>query len=97
MNKDDLLKMLGNHEDNFVERKSDGVRDSELRQTVSAFANTVPAGREAMLFIGIHDRTGEVVGVANPYQPQRRIRDVCQGDCYPPIDYCERCPESDTI
>lgn len=87
MTKDDLLKQLANHEDNFVERKQEGVRDSELRQTVSAFANTVPDGREAVLFIGIHDKSAEVVGVGNPDQMQKRVREVCHADCYPPIDY----------
>jgi len=87
MTTDELLKMIGNHEDNFVERKLESVSPSELRQTVSAFANTVPEGRVAVLFIGIHDRTGEALGVSNPDQLQKRIRDVCHGDCYPPIDY----------
>lgn len=87
MTKDDLLKLLANHEDNFVERKQEGVRDSELRQTVTAFANSVPAGREAVLLIGVHDKTGAVVGVSNPDQLQKRVREVCHGDCYPPVDY----------
>lgn len=58
MNKDDLVKLLGNHEDNFVERKPEGVAPAELRQTVCAFANSVPEGRVGVLFIGIHDKTG---------------------------------------
>lgn len=87
MTADELLKLLGNHEDNFVERKQEGVATAELRQTVGAFANSVPEGREAVLFIGIHDKTGEILGVGNSDQLQKRIRDACQGDCYPPIDY----------
>lgn len=82
-----LRTLLGSHEDNFVERKSDAVKDAELRQTASAFANTVPEGREAVLFIGVHDRTGEVIGVRNPDALQKRIRNVCENDCYPPIAY----------
>lgn len=87
MNKDDLVKLLGNHEDNFVERKPEGVALAELRQTVCAFANSVPEGRVGVLFIGIHDKTGEVIGVGNPDQLQKRVRDAGQGDCYPPIEY----------
>lgn len=87
MNKEDLLKLLGNHEDNFVERKVEGARDSELRQTVCAFANSVPEGRVGVLFVGIHDKTGEVLGVTNTDHLQKRIRDAAQGDCYPPIDF----------
>jgi hypothetical protein len=87
MTPDELLRMIGNHEDAFVERKPDSVATSELRQTAGAFANTVPEGRAAVLFIGIHDKTGHILGVGNPDQLQKRIREVCQGDCYPPIDY----------
>ncbi len=66
MTPDELLRMIGNHEDAFVERKPDSVATSELRQTVGAFANTVPEGRAAVLFIGIHDKTGDILGVGNP-------------------------------
>lgn len=87
MTQDELLKLIGNHEDNFVERKPEGVATSELRQTVGAFANSVPEGRVAVLFIGIHDKTEDVLGVEKTDQLQKRIRDVCHVDCYPAIDY----------
>ena len=87
MNKDDLMKLIGNHEDNFVERKQEGVTPAELRQTICAFANSVPEGSFGVLFIGIHDKTGEVIGVGNTDQLQKRVRDAGQGDCYPPIKY----------
>lgn len=87
MTKDQLLPLLGNHEDNFVERKSEGVTAGELGQTVCAFANSVPEGRAGVLFVGIHDKTGEVVGVTNTDQLQKRVREAAQGDCFPPITY----------
>lgn len=87
MTRDELLKKINDHEDNFVERKSEAVSPSELRQTVGAFANSVPEAREAVLFIGIHDKTGEVIGVGNTDQLQKRVRAVCHGDCFPPIEY----------
>ena len=87
MNNEDFLNLLGNHEDNFVEKKQEGVRPDELRRTVSAFANTVPEGRVAVLFIGIHDKTGQAVGVINTDQLQKRVREVYHNDCYPPINY----------
>lgn len=87
MTHDDLVKRISCHEDNFIERKPEGVAPSELRQTVSAFANTVPEGRVAVLFIGIHDKTGEILGVGNTDQLQKRIRDACHNDCYPAIEY----------
>src|ERR1700737_3512877 len=65
MNKVDLLRLVGNHEDNFVERKPESVSKAELRQTVCAFANSVPQNREAVLFVGIEDRAGAVLGVKN--------------------------------
>lgn len=87
MPSDELIQRLGNHEDNFTERKSEGVTSAELRQTLSAFANTVPEGRTAVLFVGVRDKDGAVVGAANTDQLQKRIREVCEVDCYPPIQY----------
>ena len=87
MTTDDLLKLLGNHEDNFVERKQEGVKEADLRRTLCAFANTVPEGRVAVLFIGLHDKTGAPTGVSNPDQLQKRVREVCHDDCYPPLEY----------
>lgn len=87
MTDDQLLALLRKHEDNFVERKSEGVTASELRQTVCAFANSVPEGRDGVLFVGIHDKTGEIAGVGNTDQLQKRVREAAQNDCYPPIAY----------
>lgn len=87
MTHDELLVLIDRHEDNFIERKPESVAPTELRQTVGAFANSVPEGRTAVLFIGIHDKTGEILGVRNTDQLQKRIRDVCQNDCYPAIQY----------
>ncbi|MHB8347387.1 MAG: RNA-binding domain-containing protein [Acidiferrobacterales bacterium] len=66
MMRDALLNKIRDHKDNFVERKLEGVTNAELRQTVSAFANTVPEGRHAVLFIGLHDKTGEILGGVLP-------------------------------
>lgn len=87
MTDDQLLALLSKHEDNFVERKSEGVTASELRQTVCAFANSVPEGRHGVLFVGIHDKTGDITGVGNTDQLQKRVREAAQNDCYPPITY----------
>lgn len=46
MTTDELLRRVGDHEDNFIERKPEGASPAELRQTPCAFANTVPEGRE---------------------------------------------------
>jgi predicted HTH transcriptional regulator len=80
MAKDDLLRLIANTEDNFIERKQEDVRASELRQTICVFANSVPAGREAVHFIGIHDKTGAVMGVTNPDEQQKRLREASHRD-----------------
>jgi predicted HTH transcriptional regulator len=85
MTRDEILARLNDKEDNFVERKSEGVSPRDIRQTASAFANTVDA-RDAVLFIGVHDRTGEVVGVGNAEAVQKRVSEACD-DCYPAITY----------
>lgn len=70
-----------------MERKSEGVTAAELRRTACAFANSVPEGRVGVIFIGLHDKSGEVTGVGNTDQLQKRVREAIQADCYPPIEY----------
>ena len=82
----DLLKRLQDPEDNFVERKSAGVSSSDIRKTVSAFANTV-VDEDAILFVGVEDKTARIVGVVDPESIQRKIDAACTADCYPPIAY----------
>ncbi|WP_179403796.1 AlbA family DNA-binding domain-containing protein [Burkholderia guangdongensis] len=82
---DDELKLrLADHEDNFVERKPSGVNERELRQTLSAFANALAPDRAGVLFIGIADKGGAVVGVANTDSEQKHVRkaaDACYRAC----------------
>lgn len=94
MTKEEVLARLRNREDNFVERKAAGVSPGELRKTVSALANTVE-GKEAILFIGVHDRSGEIIGVENTDKLQMNIRRACKEDCYPPIEYVSEVIEHD--
>jgi hypothetical protein len=83
----ELLQRLSDHEDNFIERKSAGVKSQELRQTLSAFANSLTADREGILFLGIDDRTGAITGVpvGQADMLQKRVREAAESDCYPPI------------
>ncbi len=88
MTKAELLTRLSAHEDNFVERKSEGMAAREIRKTIAAFANTVD-GREAVLFVGVQDRGGAITGVTDTDALQKRVREACE-DCYPSIKYsCE--------
>lgn len=84
MTDDELRQRLGDHEDQLVERKSEGVKGDELRQTLSAFANTIQAGRVGILFIGVADKGGMITGVPNSDSVQKRVREAAN-DCYPPI------------
>lgn len=81
-----LLHRLADHEDNFVERKTEAAANGdEIRKAVVSFANTVPEHREAVLFIGVTD-DGSVVGVTDPDGMQKTVRRACER-CYPRIAY----------
>jgi hypothetical protein len=86
MTKDELLSRVGHLEDNFLERKSAGVKPGEIRQAIVSFANSVPPGRFAVLYIGVHDKTGKIEGVKSTDALQQRVREALD-DCYPPITY----------
>jgi hypothetical protein len=86
MTSDAFLNRLRNHEDNFVERKPAGVNAAEIRQTLVAFANSVTQGREAILFIGVHN-DGRIQGVESPDKLQKTVREQCERVCYPPISF----------
>ena len=76
-------------EDNFTERKLEGAKPEELRRTIVAFANSLPEGRTAVLFVGVTE-TVDIKGVSNPDAMQKKMRSVCERDCFPPIKYrCE--------
>jgi hypothetical protein len=84
MTDDELRQRLADHEDQLVERKSEGVKRDELRQTLSAFANTLQPKGIGILFVGVTDRDGVITGVANSDSVQKRIREAAD-ECYPPI------------
>jgi predicted HTH transcriptional regulator len=89
MKESDLLEMLGTgstQESSLIERKPDNFKDREARKVVVAFANSTPEGQEAVLFIGLHDKTGDVIGVANPDELQRKYGRAL-AECYPSITY----------
>jgi len=84
MTEDELRQRLADHEDQLVERKSDGVKRDELRQTLSAFANALQPADVGVLFVGIADKDGTITGVANSDSTQQRVREAAEG-CFPPI------------
>ncbi len=81
-----LLHRLADHEDNFIERKTEAAANrDEIRKAVVSFANSVPEHREAVLFIGVTNN-GSVVGVKDPDGMQKTVRLACER-CYPRIAY----------
>jgi len=79
----DLINRLKDHEDSFVERKPNA---SDLKATIVAFANSVPLGREAIIYVGVRDN-GEVIGVENTDSVQKKIQRMCDEVCYPRIHF----------
>jgi hypothetical protein len=69
-------------EDHLTEKKSENDL-KDLLKTVVAFANSVQPGHVAQILIGELD-DGNVQGVKNPDQLQRKIRETCEKP-YPPI------------
>ncbi len=78
-------RRLGSHEDNFTERKLEGVKGEDLRRTLVAFANSLPEGERAFLYIGVAD-DGTLVGVRDPDEVQKRINQAASA-CYPDISF----------
>lgn len=83
MTPQELIARLGAHEDSFVERKSQGIKPQDIRKAVTAFANSLPEGEQAVIYVGISDK-GAVEGCQNPDVVQKRVREAAD-DCYPPL------------
>ena len=86
MNVEELTRRITDFEDGWTERKEQGVSTEDIRKTIVAFANSVPATEEAVLFFGIAD-SGEIKGVDNPESLQQKVIPRAVNGCYPPISY----------
>jgi predicted HTH transcriptional regulator len=91
MNETELRARLYDKEDGWTERKSKGVSTEDIRKTIIAFANSLPDGQGAVLFIGISDKTGEVEGVDNTDALQKNVRRAAEEKTYPPIHIGHNC------
>jgi len=78
-----LIEKLKSPEDRFVERKQNISKD-EVCKTLVAFANSLSESDEGYLFIGITDN-GKLIGVENPDDTQKKIRNWAEEVCYPAI------------
>jgi predicted HTH transcriptional regulator len=84
---EEIVSRLTNFEDNFVERKSTGDSKDWLKTAV-AFANSVPIGYPAVLFVGVKN-DGTVEGNANLDTVQQTFSRTLN-EAYPPIYYTTR-------
>lgn len=76
---------LSHPEDGLTERKPEGAGERDFKETIVAFANAVPQGLEGVLFIGVADRTGDILGCGGIESLQKTITRICTNECYPPI------------
>ena len=87
----DLLLILKNCEDYFVERKTSGDSKDWLK-TVVAFANSAPIGWPAVLYVGVKDG-GEIEQDLNLDNLQKTLSKKL-ASAYPPIFYLTRVLEA---
>ena len=83
----DLFLKLKNFEDHFVERKTHGDSKDWLKAVVG-FANSVPIGYPAVLFIGVKDN-GDIEEGVNLDALQKTLGKKLD-DAYPPIYYMSK-------
>jgi hypothetical protein len=83
-------------EDGFTEWKLEGTKDSEVRESLVAFANTVVAKQMGVIRFGIANN-GDQVGVGSTDALQKRVRKIATTQCYPPVLIQSRVEEIDGI
>lgn len=86
MNQPSLSARLADLEDSLTERKQGVHSNDEIRKAVVSFANSVPEGRTAVLFIGVAN-DGTVTGIPADQveKVQQKVRRICEEDCFPAI------------
>lgn len=80
----ELIRRITTFEDNFTERKLEGVKPEEIRRTLVAFANSIPESRTAVLFVGIADDS-TIKGVTDADSLQMKVRRIAEEQCYPKV------------
>jgi hypothetical protein len=82
-----MLSERRSKEISLVEHKPGSVNKREIRREACAFANSLPAGAEAVIFIGLQDVTGAATGIKNMDSLHKMIDEALTVDCYPAIKY----------
>ncbi len=83
----DIWDRISHPEDSLTERKPEAAGERDLKETITAFANSVPRGSEGVLFVGVADKTAEIVGCKGVDSLQKKISKICTNDCYPPVQH----------
>ena len=78
---------ISHPEDGLTERKPEGAGERDFKETITAFANSVLPGAEGVLFVGVADKTGKILGCKGIESLQKTISKLCSNDCYPPINH----------
>src|SRR6202041_473226 len=85
LNESDLLARMRNFEDHLVERKT--VKDErDWKKPAVAFANSVPVGLPAVLYLGVRD-TGEIEAPQQNLDEAQKKFNRQMGRVYPRIAY----------
>jgi hypothetical protein len=85
LNDADLLSRMKNFEDHLVERKT--ISDQkDWKKTAVAFANSVPVGLPAVLYIGVRDNGEIETPQQNLDDAQKKFNKLMQ-DTYPRVSY----------
>jgi hypothetical protein len=92
MTDEEIKRRLTDVEDGWTERKLQSVGGDDVRKALVAFANSVPDGEEAILFIGVAD-DGTPIGVDDPDNMQKKVKRWADW-CYPLIRNTSRAIES---
>lgn len=93
MTDEEIRARYSDSEDGWTERKEANQTD-EIRKTLVAFANSLPDGQSAILFVGVAN-SGETKGVKNLDSSQNSITRSAREWCYPPIQHTIRVLEID--
>jgi predicted HTH transcriptional regulator len=90
--RDELLRLLRDTENSFIERKTSGDSKDDWIKTVVAFANSLDPSQQGVLFVGVTDK-GEIESNATNYDTLQNKFSERKRLIYPPVfcvSFCVR-------
>ncbi|MFC0906126.1 helix-turn-helix domain-containing protein [Clostridium sp. MT-14] len=79
MNRVELLNIIENGENSYIEFKEEGIKAKELAEEIVAFANS----EGGTILIGVSD-DGKIKGITDK-NIEEKIMNVCRNNCIPNI------------